>query len=62
MYILIPLVGAGLFKSNIAPLVIDQYPVHKQYIEVLPSGERVIIDPESTIQRIYATSLAWKID
>lgn len=47
--------GAGLFKCNIAPLVIDQYPHHKQHIKVLPSGERVIVDPETTVQRLMLT-------
>lgn len=42
---------AGLFKSNIVPTVIDQYPHHKSYVDTLPSGERIIVDVESTIQR-----------
>ncbi|KZF20928.1 PTR2-domain-containing protein [Xylona heveae TC161] len=47
--------GAGLFKSNIAPTVIDQIPNKKAHIRTLKSGERVIVDPESTIQNVMLT-------
>lgn len=46
-------IGAGIFKPNVAPLIIDQYQYQKQYVKVLSSGERVIVDPEITIQRIF---------
>ena len=42
----------GLFKPNIAPTVIDQYQQQRQYTKVLKSGEKVIVDPETTIQRM----------
>lgn len=42
----------GLFKPNIAPTVIDQYEHQHEYVKVLKSGERVIVDPETTIQRM----------
>lgn len=45
-------IGAGIFKPNIAPTVLDQYKHQKPYTKVLVSGEKVIVDPESTIQRI----------
>ncbi|KAI5359360.1 putative proton-dependent oligopeptide transporter family, MFS transporter superfamily [Septoria linicola] len=45
-------IGAGLFKPNIAPTVLDQYRHQKQYIRTLPSGERVVVDPEVTVQRV----------
>ncbi|KAJ4420526.1 peptide transporter ptr2 [Gnomoniopsis sp. IMI 355080] len=45
-------IGAGIFKPNVAPTVLDQYKHQREYIKVLPSGERVIVDPETTIQRI----------
>jgi POT family proton-dependent oligopeptide transporter len=45
-------IGAGIFKPNVAPTVIDQYTHQFQYTKVLKSGEKVIVDPERTIQRI----------
>lgn len=42
----------GLFKPNIAPTVIDQYQHQQEYVKVLKSGEKVIVDPETTIQRM----------
>ncbi|KAJ5909212.1 hypothetical protein N7495_001894 [Penicillium taxi] len=46
-------VGTGGFKSNISPLIAEQYRDDIAYIRVLPSGERVIVDPAATIARIY---------
>lgn len=45
--------GAGGIKSNVSPLVAEQYRQTKMTIRVLKSGERVIVDPTLTIQRIY---------
>ncbi|KAF2767015.1 putative MFS peptide transporter [Teratosphaeria nubilosa] len=45
-------IGAGLFKPNVAPTLLDQYKHQKVYTKVLKSGEKVVVDPESTIQRI----------
>ncbi|KAH0524504.1 hypothetical protein TsFJ059_007006 [Trichoderma semiorbis] len=45
-------IGAGIFKPNVAPTVIDQYTNQRQVIKVLKTGEKVIIDPERTIQRV----------
>ncbi|RJE20444.1 peptide transporter [Aspergillus sclerotialis] len=47
--------GAGLFKPNISPTVIDQVTFKKPFIRTLKSGERVIVDPETTIQRLTLT-------
>ena len=44
-----------MFKSNIAPTVIDQYPHKRAYVNTLKTGERVIVDPEVTVQRIMLT-------
>ena len=41
-----------MFKPNIAPTIIDQYVHQQEYTKVLKSGEKVIMDPEATIQRI----------
>ncbi|KAJ5689353.1 hypothetical protein N7462_003745 [Penicillium macrosclerotiorum] len=43
--------GAGLFKPNIAPTILDQNPHKKPYTKVLKSGERVIVDPDATTTR-----------
>lgn len=45
--------GTGGFKANISPLIAEQYRVDKPFIKVLPSGERVIVDPTATVARIY---------
>lgn len=45
--------GTGGIKSNVAPLIADQYQRRKMAIKTLASGERVIIDPAITMQRIY---------
>jgi proton-dependent oligopeptide transporter, POT family len=46
--------GTGGIKSNIAPLIADQYNRHVMAVHTLPkTGERVIIDPAITYQRIY---------
>ncbi|KAL4748827.1 hypothetical protein BDW72DRAFT_214557 [Aspergillus terricola var. indicus] len=44
-------VGASMFKPNVSPLLLDQMPRDKAKIKVLPSGERVIVDPEATAER-----------
>ena len=46
-------IGTGGIKSNVAPLIADQYTRRKMALSTLPSGEQVIIDPSVTIQRIY---------
>jgi POT family proton-dependent oligopeptide transporter len=45
--------GTGGIKSNIAPLIADQYQRRKMAIKIEKSGERTIIDPAITYQRIY---------
>merc|ERR1712093_664748 len=52
--ILIIGIGTGGIKSNVAPLIADQYQRKKMAIKtIVKTGERVIIDPAVTIQRIY---------
>ncbi|KAJ5741165.1 peptide transporter ptr2 [Penicillium malachiteum] len=48
--------GTGGFKPNISTLIGEQYRHERPFIRVLPSGERVIVDPAATISRIYLTS------
>jgi POT family proton-dependent oligopeptide transporter len=46
--------GTGGIKSNVAPLIADQYKRRQMVIgHDDKTGERVIIDPSITIQRIY---------
>ena len=45
--------GTGGIKSTVAPLIADQYRAIRMFIKTLPSGERVIVDPDVTISRIY---------
>ncbi|EGN94531.1 hypothetical protein SERLA73DRAFT_171508 [Serpula lacrymans var. lacrymans S7.3] len=45
--------GTGGFKSNISPLVAEQYPRTKLFIATTKSGERVIVDPAMTTAKIY---------
>ncbi|KAF7335688.1 Peptide/h+ symporter protein [Mycena venus] len=50
-------VGAGSIKSNVSPMIAEQYQ-GKLRKEVLPSGETVIVSPSITIQSIYLFSLS----
>ncbi|KLT43964.1 PTR2-domain-containing protein [Cutaneotrichosporon oleaginosum] len=45
--------GTGCFKSNISPLVAEQYTKKKMFIRTQKNGERVIVDPTLTISRTY---------
>ncbi|KAM0251909.1 hypothetical protein ACHAQJ_007971 [Trichoderma viride] len=45
--------GTGGIKSNIAPLIADQYQRRTMAIRTEKNGERIIIDPAITYQRIY---------
>ncbi|KAJ4311701.1 hypothetical protein N0V94_007821 [Neodidymelliopsis sp. IMI 364377] len=47
--------GVGFFKCCISPLVAEQYEHShpRAYIRTEPSGERVIVDPQITISRVY---------
>ncbi|KAL3494429.1 POT family-domain-containing protein [Aspergillus germanicus] len=46
--------GVGGFKSNIAPLIAEQYRDTRPYITTVPkTRERLIVDPAQTIGRIF---------
>lgn len=45
--------GTGGIKSNIAPLIADQYQRRRMAVRTEKNGERVVIDPAITYQRIY---------
>lgn len=46
-------VGTGGFKSNISPLVAEQYKDSKAYVRTNKRGVKVIVDPAATTARIY---------
>ncbi|KAI5863619.1 PTR2-domain-containing protein [Durotheca rogersii] len=48
-------IGVGFFKANISPMIAEQYESQqpRAVIQVLESGERVIVDPVMTISVIY---------
>ncbi|KAK2750738.1 peptide transporter ptr2 [Myotisia sp. PD_48] len=45
--------GTGGIKANISPLIAEQVTEKKPTIKELKSGERVIVDPSRTVERIY---------
>lgn len=45
--------GTGGFKPNISPLIVEQLPLEHLTVQTLKSGERVIVDPAITINRVY---------
>lgn len=45
-------IGTGGIKSNVSPLIAEQYENTTPFIKTLKSGERVIVDPAATIQRM----------
>jgi POT family proton-dependent oligopeptide transporter len=50
--------GTGAFKANISPLIAEQYHATKLRVIVEPkTGERVIMDPNITLSRIFLVSL-----
>ncbi|CAO3621308.1 unnamed protein product [Mucor fragilis] len=53
--------GTGGIKSNVAPLIAEQYQSKAPYIKVLKNGERVIVTPQATYQRIF-TMFYWLIN
>ncbi|KAI9632829.1 POT family-domain-containing protein [Dioszegia hungarica] len=59
--ILILAAAAGFIKPCLGPLLCDQSPVRHPTLKVLPSGERVILDPTTTIQR-YLLVFYWCIN
>lgn len=46
-------VGVGCFKSNISPLIAEQYKETKLRVSTDKKGNRVILDPTITISRIF---------
>jgi POT family proton-dependent oligopeptide transporter len=46
-------IGTGGFKSNISPLIAEQYKDQKAYVRVRKNGKKEIVDPATTTARIY---------
>lgn len=46
-------IGTGGFKSNISPLIAEQYKDSKAYVRVDKRGQKEIVDPAVTTARIY---------
>jgi POT family proton-dependent oligopeptide transporter len=51
--ILLTGLGTGGIKANVAPLIAEQYKRRTMAIAITKKGERVVIDPYVTIQRIF---------
>lgn len=49
-------IGTGGFKSNISPLVAEQYK-GTLHVQTRKNGERVLVDPVYTTSRIYMVSM-----
>lgn len=46
-------IGTGGFKSNISPLIAEQYKNRKAYVRTTKNGSKEIVDPATTSARIY---------
>ncbi|SAM07058.1 hypothetical protein [Absidia glauca] len=51
--ILIIGLGTGGIKANVSPLVAEQYRSRSAYIKTLANGDRVIVTPQATYQKIF---------
>ncbi|KAI8100120.1 POT family-domain-containing protein [Halteromyces radiatus] len=45
--------ATGGIKSNVSPLVAEQYPHNKAFIRTRANGERVIVSPQATYQKLF---------
>lgn len=45
--------GTGFFKSNISPLIAEQYTSERLTIKINKKGKRVIQDPALTASRVF---------
>ncbi|KAI8338868.1 POT family-domain-containing protein, partial [Chlamydoabsidia padenii] len=45
--------GTGGIKSNVSPLVAEQYVQKSPFVKTLKSGKRVIVTPQATYQKIF---------
>lgn len=45
--------GTGGIKANVTPMCAEQYRNIGSFVKTLKSGERVIVDPELTVERMF---------
>jgi POT family proton-dependent oligopeptide transporter len=45
--------GTGGIKANVTPMCAEQYQNAEPVLKTLKSGERVAVDPELTVQRLF---------
>ncbi|KAJ1962384.1 peptide transporter ptr2 [Dipsacomyces acuminosporus] len=45
--------GTGGIKSNVSPMVADQYQRHRPFVRKLKNGKEVLVDRSATIQSIF---------
>ena len=45
--------GTGGIKANVTPMCAEQYHNVGSFVRTLNSGERVIVDPELTVERMF---------
>lgn len=45
--------GTGSIKANVTPMCAEQYRPESAYVKTLKSGERVVVDPELTVERMF---------
>ncbi|CAO3589165.1 unnamed protein product [Absidia cylindrospora] len=45
--------GTGGIKSNVSPLIAEQCPHTKPFIRTLENGDRVIVSPQATYQKLF---------
>ncbi|CRG83377.1 Peptide transporter PTR2 [Talaromyces islandicus] len=48
-------IGTGGIKTNVNSLIAEQYTGPKKAVQVLKSGEKVLVDKDLTLQRIFTT-------
>lgn len=45
--------GTGGIKSNVAPLIAEQYGITKPFVRTKKNGKKVVVDPNVTVQGIF---------
>ena len=45
--------GTGSIKAHVTPMCAEQYRPETAYVKTLKSGERVVVDPELTVERMF---------
>ncbi|KAG9959601.1 peptide transport protein PTR2, partial [Aureobasidium melanogenum] len=45
--------GTGSIKANVTPMCAEQYRPETAHVKTLKSGERVVVDPELTVERMF---------